>query len=206
MRGRTVAVLNAVGKEPVCKDVLTMSVMAGSRYGVERHMISKTLISKSLIPYFRDRMKAREWCSGERWVRGAWLKRCVVKLVMHILNFSREERREYGWQFRTVRGRHSGGIKSARKFIHDGVLWLKKNQWCGCYSVWFWRRKWVSGLFFLINLWTVSFVECHQCSACWRLCLAWLISSVYQGAYGQVGRRFVVVGAYWSKSWQRVEL
>ena len=32
-RVRTIAVLNAVGKEPVCKGVLTMSVMAGSRYG-----------------------------------------------------------------------------------------------------------------------------------------------------------------------------
>ena len=28
-----IAVLNAVGKEPVRSDVLTMSVMAGSRYG-----------------------------------------------------------------------------------------------------------------------------------------------------------------------------
>ena len=57
-------------------------------------------------------MKAREWCSGERWVRGAWLKRCLVKLVMHILNFSREERREYGWQFScTVIGRNSGGLR-----------------------------------------------------------------------------------------------
>ena len=32
-RGRTIAVLKAVGKEPVHKDALTMSVMAGSRYG-----------------------------------------------------------------------------------------------------------------------------------------------------------------------------
>ena len=32
-RGRTLAILKAVGKEPVHKDALTMSVMAGSRYG-----------------------------------------------------------------------------------------------------------------------------------------------------------------------------
>ena len=32
-REQTIAVLNAVGYEPVRKDVLIMSVMAGSRYG-----------------------------------------------------------------------------------------------------------------------------------------------------------------------------
>lgn len=57
-------------------------------------------------------MKARERCSGERWVRKAQLERCLVKLVMGILNFSREERREYGWQFScTVIGRNSGGLR-----------------------------------------------------------------------------------------------
>ena len=52
----------------------------------------------------------------------ARLERCLVKLVMGILNFSREERREHGRQFScTVRGRQSRGFSSAKKFIHGGV-------------------------------------------------------------------------------------
>ena len=35
-RERTIAVLNAVGKEPLHKDALTVSVMAGSRYGIRQ--------------------------------------------------------------------------------------------------------------------------------------------------------------------------
>jgi len=67
-------------------------------------------------------MKARERCSGERWVRKAQLERCLVKLVMDILNFIREERREHGQQFScTIRSRQSRGFSSAKKFIHAGV-------------------------------------------------------------------------------------
>ena len=65
-------------------------------------------------------MKARERCSGERWVRRARLERCLVKLVTDILNFSREERREQGRQFScTVRGRQSGGAVPGSSFMME---------------------------------------------------------------------------------------
>ena len=155
-RGQTIAVLNAVGKEPVRKDVLIMSMIAGSRYerqsekrdagiGSSSHDLKDIDFSVWYF-HFRDRMKARERCSGEWWVRRAQLERCLVKLVTNILNFSTEERREHGWQFScTVRGRQSRGFSNGQcKEVHSwwsGVLWLKKSHWCGCYSAWFWWRK-----------------------------------------------------------------
>ena len=73
-------------------------------------------------------MKAGERRSCEVWVRRARLKRCLVKLVTEIWNFSREERGEHGRQFSyTVRGGQSRGITSAKMFIH-GKVELKKNR------------------------------------------------------------------------------
>ena len=75
-------------------------------------------------------MKAREQCSGERWVRRARLERCLVKLVTDNLNFCREERREHGRQFScTVRSRQSGGFSSAKmSFMVEWSLAEEKSM------------------------------------------------------------------------------
>ena len=46
-KGRTTVVLNAVGKEPVRKDVLTMSVIVGSRYGRQSEKGDTGMVSSS---------------------------------------------------------------------------------------------------------------------------------------------------------------
>ena len=150
-----------MGKEPVHKDVLTM---AGSRYGRQSEkrdagMVLRSHDLKDIDFWFQK----QEWWSGARWARRAWLERCLVKLVTDSLNFSREERREHGWQFScTVRG--GGGevssawgvvngffLSSAKKFVHGGVEflgWRRVND----AVVWFWWRYLVSGGFlFLFN-------------------------------------------------------
>ena len=61
----------------------------------------------------------------------ARLERCLVKLVMGILNFSREERREHGWQFScTVRvgdlamPRSSFMVEWSSLAEEESVMWL----------------------------------------------------------------------------------
>ena len=63
-----------------------------------------------------------EWCSCESRVKRSWLKRCLIRLLMEILNFSREERREHGWQIScAVRCRQRWGFSGAKTFIHGRV-------------------------------------------------------------------------------------
>ena len=96
------------------------------------HMIWKTWFQSVWYFYFRDRLKARERCSGERWIRRARLERCLVKLVDNIFNISREWRREHRRQFSCiVRGRQNRGFSSTKKFIHGGVEfvgWRRVND------------------------------------------------------------------------------
>ena len=70
-------------------------------------MIRKTLISECLILRSQRRAKG-EWGSGEKWVKSARLKSCLIKLATGILKFIREESREHEWHVScTVRGRQS---------------------------------------------------------------------------------------------------
>ena len=98
----------------------------------------------------------------------------------------------------------SRGFSNAKKFIHGGVEFFGWRRVSDVVVIvlGFGGGNMFLDFLFLINFLMVSFVERHQRSSHWCLCLAWLISGVYQGVYGQLGRRCVVMGSCSSKSWQ----
>ena len=132
----------------------------------------------------------------------------VIRVRSSLSRMCREEKREHGRQFScTVRGRQSGGFSSAKKFIHGGV------EFCGwrvndvvIIVFGFGRGNLFLDFLFLINMSVDSEFHGAPSTFCLPTFALGLISGMYQGAYGWLGKRHVVVGACWSMSWRRAEL